>query len=124
MINTSLIELLKLAQGDRSQNQFALHCGVSSATLSHIMQGKHTPSPQFLKKIADRAYNGVTYDELLDASIAPYRSGPSSFALSAEEREVLFLFDGLSPSRKEDLKIYLRALSGAGAEESLKLKNS
>ena len=116
MINTSLINLLKLAQGDRSQNQFALHCGVSSATLSHIMQGKHTPSPQFLKKIASRAYNGVTYDALLEASIAPYRtSSGSPFVLSADEEEILSLYASLSPTRKEDLKIYLRALSGAGA---------
>lgn len=120
MINTSLIELLKLAQGDRSQNQFALHCGVSSATLSHIMQGKHTPSPQFLRKIADRAYNGVTYDALLEASIAPYRTATPSSQLSADEQEILDLYASLSPTRKEDLKIYLRALSGASVKPEKK----
>ena len=65
-----LIELIKSAQGERSLNQFALHCGISAGHLSRLINGKFStpPSPQILKKIASHAYNNVTYDSLMKAS--------------------------------------------------------
>ena len=55
------------------------------------------------------------YDEL-GAVLIP----SSSHALSTDEREILKLYQALSPTRKEDLKIYLRALSGNSASTTKK----
>lgn len=63
----TLTELIKLAQGDRSQNEFALHTGISSAAITKILQGERKPSPDTLRKIAGRAYGGVTYEMLMHA---------------------------------------------------------
>ena len=67
-MNEKLNELIKHAQGARTQNQFALNCGVSSAALTHVLKGINRPSPKFLKKIADHAHNGVTYEQLMNAA--------------------------------------------------------
>lgn len=68
MDNGKLIELLELAKGeDRSLNTFAQHANVSAGNLSRVFNGQK-PSPQLLKKIASRAYNGVTYEQLMEAA--------------------------------------------------------
>ena len=67
MINYKLNELLKLAQGERTQNQFALHCGIGSSTLTRFTKGERVPTPEVLKKIASKAYNGITYEALMNA---------------------------------------------------------
>lgn len=66
----NLIKLIKKAQGNRSLNQFALHCNISSAHLSRVYNGKfvNPPSPDFLKSIATKAYNEVTYEDLMQAA--------------------------------------------------------
>lgn len=79
----NLNALIKLAQGDRSQNEFALHCNISSATLTLIQNGKRNPSPKILKKIADRSYNGVTYEELMIAA----GFIPESFSKNAKKEK-------------------------------------
>ena len=61
-------ELLDKAQGNRSQNQFALHCGISSAALTRFRKGERAPTPRSLKLIAERAHNGVTYEMLMTAA--------------------------------------------------------
>ena len=68
MVNQKLNELLKKAQGDRTQNQFALHCGIGSSTLTRFIKGERTPTPEVLKKIASKSYNGVTYEDLMNAA--------------------------------------------------------
>ena len=68
MDNGKLVELLELAKGeDRSLNTFAQHANVSAGNLSRVFNGQK-PSPQLLKKIASRAYNGVTYEQLMEAA--------------------------------------------------------
>lgn len=67
MINYKLNELLKLAQGERTQNQFALHCGIGSSTLTRFIKGERVPSPEVLKKIASKSYNGISYEDLMNA---------------------------------------------------------
>ena len=67
MINKRLNELLKQAQGDRTQNQFALHCGIGSSTLTRFIKGERLPTPEVLKKIANKSYNGVSYEDLMNA---------------------------------------------------------
>ena len=72
MENKQLNKLIKLAQGERTQNQYALHCGVSSSAITHVLEGKNRPSPKFLQQLADKAYNGVTFEDLMKASISPF----------------------------------------------------
>lgn len=67
-INHELCDLIRRAQGSRSQNAFAQQCGISSSAITQINLGTYTPSPKTLKKIAEKAYNGVTYDMLLAAA--------------------------------------------------------
>ncbi|MFT9495486.1 hypothetical protein [Anaerosolibacter sp.] len=64
-----LSEILSKAQGDRSLNQYALNAGVDAGYLSRIMNKlrKTPPSPEILKKLAAKAYNGITYEELMVA---------------------------------------------------------
>lgn len=67
MNTTELIELLKKAQGDRTLNAYARHSDVSAGNLSRIMNGQK-PSPEILKKLAFKAHNGVTYEQLMNAA--------------------------------------------------------
>lgn len=64
----NIFELITLAQGDRTQNEFALHCGLSSSALTRIKRNERKPTPDTLKKIAERAYNGITYEDLMVAA--------------------------------------------------------
>lgn len=68
MAQEKLIHLLKKAQGNRTQNEFALHCGISSSAISRIKNGEYIPKPNMLKKIAEKAQNGVTFSELMEAA--------------------------------------------------------
>ncbi len=76
------------------------------------MQGKHTPSPQFLKKIAERAYNGVTYDALLEASIAPYRTAASPSTLTDDELMLLQLYRQMSVIERARFTAYGEGILG------------
>lgn len=66
----NLINLLHKALGDRSWNQYAMNAGVDSGHLSRIKNGNFNkpPKPEFLQKLALKAHNGVTYEELMEAA--------------------------------------------------------
>ncbi|MGE5631590.1 MAG: hypothetical protein ACM3TR_10910 [Caulobacteraceae bacterium] len=63
-------ELLLRAKGERSINQYALHCGVSAAHISRLVREliDTSPNPETIRKFADKAYNGVTYKQLMEAA--------------------------------------------------------
>lgn len=63
-----LIDLIKRAQGDRSQNQFASQCDISSAALTRYTNGERSPTPDILRKIAMKARDGITYQMLMNAA--------------------------------------------------------
>lgn len=63
----TLMELLKLAQGNRGLNAFASHAGIDAGNLSRIMKGQK-PSPKILRKLANKAQNGITYEQLMAAA--------------------------------------------------------
>jgi transcriptional regulator with XRE-family HTH domain len=65
-----LIQLIKSAQGNRSLNQFAQLCEIDAGNLSRILNNKNQqpPKPSTLKKIADNAIDGVTYELLMSAA--------------------------------------------------------
>ncbi|GKU79342.1 S24 family peptidase [Paenibacillus sp. L3-i20] len=62
-------ELLKIAQGNRSLNQFARQADVSNSYISNLINCKNDNAPEAktIKKIADAAHNEVSYADLLDA---------------------------------------------------------
>lgn len=68
--NNRLIELLTLAKGDRSWNQYALNSGVDAGHLSRLRKENFIkpPKPDLLNRLAQKAYNGVTYEQLMIAS--------------------------------------------------------
>lgn len=71
MFNSELlIQLIRNAQGNRSLNQFSQGCGIDSGNLSRILNNKNkqAPKPETLRRIANNAYNGVTYEGLMDAA--------------------------------------------------------
>ncbi|MVX66517.1 hypothetical protein GKZ28_22850 [Clostridium chromiireducens] len=115
MFNAELLsDLIKQAQGDISLNNFARECKISSSTLSRIinMTNSCAPSPRTLQKIAVRAHNGVTYDELM--KVAGYIASNEDIKARVEtekhissvsaEKEIVKIFD--------DLKKYLLTTDG------------
>ncbi len=96
-----------------SQAEVAKAVFGSQSNLAKWEKGTVQPSADFLLKLAD--FFNVSTDYLLGrtdelgAVIVPGGAGQ----LSADEQEILLLYAELSPSRKDDLKIYLRALSGS-----------
>lgn len=62
--------LLELAKGSRSINQFAAESGVTAAHISRLLRCLRDtpPSPQVIRKLGDRAQNGVTYAQLMQAA--------------------------------------------------------
>ena len=65
-----LIEVIKMAQGDRSLNTFARECGISKSNLSRILNNKNAypPKPDTLQKIALHSQNNITYNSLMFAA--------------------------------------------------------
>lgn len=66
-MSDKLTELLIKAQGHRTLNNYARQASVDAGNLSRIMKGQK-PSPEVLRKLADKAQNSVTYEELMEAA--------------------------------------------------------
>jgi transcriptional regulator with XRE-family HTH domain len=119
--------LLELAKGDRSINEYARECGVSSAHISRLLRCllDTPPNPETIKKFAQKAANGVTYEDLMKAA------GHIINEVEAEEKTIddeimeimeimrelgpdvtLMFYDlkGMSQEEKESLKIFLQGL--------------
>lgn len=62
--------LLEKAMGDRSINQYALHSKVSPTYISRLLRGlvEKSPGALIIRKLADKAYNGISYEELMKAA--------------------------------------------------------
>jgi SOS-response transcriptional repressor LexA len=67
---TKFAELLRKATGSRSINQYWLRSEVSATYISKLQRGlvDKPPSPEIIRKLADHAENGVTYEELMQAA--------------------------------------------------------
>ncbi|QEK12712.1 hypothetical protein FQB35_10420 [Crassaminicella thermophila] len=65
-----LSELLIIAKGDRSLNQYALKANVDSGYLSRLINMKRSspPSPDILDRLANAAHNNVSYKDLMIAA--------------------------------------------------------
>jgi transcriptional regulator with XRE-family HTH domain len=112
----TLKELIEKAQGNRSQNEFAMHCGLSSGTLTRYKQKERQPQPSALQKIAKHAYNNVSYDDLMIAAgylqekndLSPTQQIPPTQQVS----EIQYYFDLLDYGKQrilvETAKEFLR----------------
>jgi len=63
-------QLLDLAIGERSLNQYALNCGISSAHISRLNRCllDTPPHPEVLEKMANASQGRVSYQEFMDAA--------------------------------------------------------
>lgn len=124
-----LFELIKKAQGSRSQNKFAQSCDISSASITKILTDDYIPSAKILKKIAEHAYNGVTYEMLLKAA-GMYDGDPSNiYAVNGllifeEIGTVRAGFDGLIDEISTGRKIEIPAsmINGGNKEDYFVLR--
>lgn len=84
MYNQRLSELTLKALDNRSINKFSKECGVSTANLSRIINGKisRAPRPETLQKIAMHSNDKVSYEELL--TVCNYLN--DKFTLSTNEK--------------------------------------
>ena len=99
--------LIRTAQGNRTQNQFARECGISSAAVTRICAMQYAPKPPVLKKIADKAYGGITYELLMNAAgfteTKATTPKPSGVVLSEFESDVVGELRRLSKIDKQNL---------------------
>lgn len=130
--------LLELAKGDRSINEYARECGVSSAHISRLLRCllDTPPNPETIKKFAQKAANGVTYEDLMKAA------GHIINEVEAEEKTIddeimeimrelgpeitLQLYDlkGMTDEEKESLKIFLQGLKARREQRQKEEKNN
>lgn len=63
-------ELLIKARADRTNEDYSKDAGVSRSYISNSINKKleKPPTPEILRKLADRAFNGITYEELMEAA--------------------------------------------------------
>jgi transcriptional regulator with XRE-family HTH domain len=98
-------ELLSKAKGDRSINQYGQHCDVDPGYISRLLRGlrDQPPSAEVINKLASRAYNGVTVEELMAA--AGYLSDPTPINTDDLPQTVApYLADGLKELTPEARK--------------------
>ncbi len=107
-MNKELNILIKKAQGERTQNAFALNCGINSASITRILNGENTPKPDILKKIAAHAHNNVSYTDLMIAAgfIDLKEMEEHYFTIPEEVNNIPIAFtDGLDDLTQEDIDL-------------------
>lgn len=106
-----------------TQKQLADALSVSVSTLSHWECGYQEPSAKDIVRLA--VIFEVSTDYLLGLeSVGGIVVNKSALSLSKDEIEILELYKALSPSRREDCRLYLRALSGATGANMNTRKNA
>lgn len=93
-------KLLKKALGSRKMSEYAHHAGISLTYLSELIreQRNNPPMPPTIKKLADRAHNGVSYEELMAAAGHLYVSAKERLNLG-EEKHLYILNDKRIPEK-------------------------
>lgn len=108
---------IRLEQG-LNQRELAHLSELSPQSISSFESGINSPIVPSLLALAN-ALN-VSVDYLLGRTDDLGTIVTKEQNLSRDEREVLELYSSLSPTRKEDLRIYLRALSGTAGSKTTK----
>lgn len=104
-------KLLEKAKGDRSINQYGKYCDVDPGYISRLLRGlrDQPPSAEIINKLASRAYNGVTVEQLMVA--AGYISDPTP-TKTGDHPEIVepYLAEGireLSPEARKEVMDFL-----------------
>ena len=63
-------DLLDKAKGDRSINKYAEECDISAAHISRFLRQMIStpPTPETISKLSSKAYNDVSYRDLMEAA--------------------------------------------------------
>jgi len=63
-------ELMQKALGERNMSEYALHSGVSLTYISELIKQErdNPPLPKTIRKLAEKAHNGITYEMLMEAA--------------------------------------------------------
>lgn len=103
-----------------SQAELANQIGVGISTVGMWESTTRVPNAKTLEKLI--YFFDCPLDYLLGRTDDLGTAIPATQELSRDEQEILELYAALSPSRKEDLKIYLRALCGVSDTVTTKKK--
>lgn len=103
-------ELLDKAKGERSINQYGQHCDVDPGYISRLLRKlrEQPPSAEIINKLASRAHNGVTTEELMAA--AGYIENPTIKSQELPETVAPYLSDGireLSPEARREVMDFI-----------------
>lgn len=98
-------ELLGKAKGERSINQYGQHCDVDPGYISRLLRKlrEQPPSAEIINKLASKAHNGVTAEDLMAA--AGYIDTPTK-ARELPDTVAPYLpegFDELSPEARKEV---------------------
>lgn len=110
--------LLEQAIGHRSINQYALHCGVSATYISKLLRRMvvKPPGVDILRKLADKAYNDIRFNQFMQA--AGYLETTVPAAQASESGKAYPAGDGPeSPGMEKELAAVLRRLSRLSPED-------
>lgn len=101
-------QLLDLAIGERSLNQYALNCGISSAHISRLNRCllDTPPHPEVLEKMANASQGRVSYQEFMDA--AGYLED-SQIDLKDDDLDIAF-YEGYKDLEDEDKEVMRNTL--------------
>lgn len=99
-------ELLDKAKGERSINLYGQHCDVDPGYISRLLRKlrEQPPSAEIINKLASRAHNGVTTEDLM--AVAGYIDTPNPKPREVPDTIAPYLpehFDELSPEAKEEI---------------------
>ena len=67
-MNHKLIDLIRSAQGNRSQTKFAIACNLNPATISRAYTGQTNLRIETLKRIAENSEGKITFEDLMVAA--------------------------------------------------------
>ncbi len=109
-----------MEESQLTQTELAKSIGFTQRAISKWVNLQSEPTETAILKVAD--YFSVSVDYLLGRTDDLGATIPTAQDLSRDEREVLELYDALSPTRKEDLMIFLRALSGNSSDTTSQKK--
>jgi SOS regulatory protein LexA len=96
-------EQLEMAKGNRSINEYARECGISAAHISRLLRQMidTPPSPETIEKLAEKAYNGITYYQLMQS--AGYITYPKLSAQTIKKIESMLDDPNISKETKKNL---------------------
>lgn len=128
-------ELLEKARGNRTIQKYAEESGVSRAYISKYINLRldNPPNPDVIKRLADAAYNGITYEDLMEAAGYIQNSDVIDEAIKDDpdleriwnmlnnREEVRLMFKKIANLKPADVKRILKIIEIVEEEDSASL---